>query len=228
MSDERKKPKMPELFEAFFCIAYLLFDLVAAVVFFSHRSDHKVFLLYGILTAVLGIGDAFHLVPRIGKAFFGERAHTQWWLGLGLCVSSITMTFFYVLLFCIWRLLFEAVAVPAFLSVLLLVTAAVRVILCLFPQNHWFEKEGNPLWSKLRNAPFVVTGLCMMTFFCLSGNTGGYGLWKMAIAIFISFACYIPVTLYAKQKPMIGMLMIPKTVAYIWMICMGLRLLTLL
>ena len=44
----------------------------------------------------------------------------------------------------------------------------------------------------------------------------------MSIAIIISFACYFPVVLWAKKKPAVGMLMMPKTVAYIWMICMGL------
>ena len=70
--------------------------------------------------------------------------------------------------------------------------------------------------------PFAVTGLCLVILFFLSGNTGGYGLWKMSIAIIISFACYFPVVLWAKKKPMVGMLMMPKTVAYIWMICLGL------
>ena len=47
----------------------------------------------------------------------------------------------------------------------------------------------------------------------------------MAPAIIGSFVCYLPVTVWAKKKPMIGMLMIPKTCMYIWMITMGLGLL---
>ena len=38
-------------------------------------------------------------------------------------------------------------------------------------------------------------------------------------------ACYLPVTLLSKKMPKIGMLMIPKTCAYVWMIVMGLQLL---
>lgn len=44
-------------------------------------------------------------------------------------------------------------------------------------------------------------------------------------AIILSFGCYIPVTLFSKKKPMVGLLMIPKTCAYMWMIAMGLQLL---
>lgn len=48
---------------------------------------------------------------------------------------------------------------------------------------------------------------------------------RMAAAIIISFGCYLPVTLLSKKMPKVGMLMIPKTCAYIWMIVMGLQLL---
>ena len=39
------------------------------------------------------------------------------------------------------------------------------------------------------------------------------------------FGCYIPVTLFSKTKPKVGLLMIPKTCAYMWIIAMGLELL---
>lgn len=46
----------------------------------------------------------------------------------------------------------------------------------------------------------------------------------MAIAILISFACYLPVVIWGKKNPKVGMLMIPKTCAYMWMIGYGLAL----
>lgn len=44
-------------------------------------------------------------------------------------------------------------------------------------------------------------------------------------AIIISFGCYLPVTLFSKTKPKVGLLMIPKTCAYMWIVAMGLQLL---
>ena len=38
-------------------------------------------------------------------------------------------------------------------------------------------------------------------------------------------AIVLPVTLFCKTKPKIGLLMIPKTCAYMWIIAMGLQLL---
>ena len=49
---------------------------------------------------------------------------------------------------------------------------------------------------------------------------------RMAAAIIISFGCYLPVTLFRKTKPKVGLLMIPKTCAYMWIIVMGLQILS--
>lgn len=222
MKQDKTKSHMPQLGEAIFCIAYLIFDLIAAMVFFARADGRQVLVLFGVLTLILGGGDAFHLVPRVVKAFWGDSPKVEWWSGLGLMISSITMTVFYVLLFYIWRAVYTEVAYPSVLLILTWISAAIRIVLCLCPQNNWFHVEGNHSWSIYRNIPFAVTGLCLVILFCLSGKTGGYGLWMMPIAITISFACYFPVVLWAKKKPMVGMLMIPKTMAYIWMICMGL------
>lgn len=226
MKQEKTKFRMPQIGEAVFCIAYLAFDLVAAVIFFVNAGDSQAVLLFGVLTLVLGGGDAFHLVPRILKAFQGDSPKVEWWSGLGLMVSSITMTVFYVLLFYIWKVIFPETPCPGLLPVLIWASAALRIALCLFPQNNWFQPEGNPAWGLYRNLPFAVTGLCLVILFFLSGDTGGYGLWKMSVAIVISFACYFPVVLWAKKRPMVGMLMMPKTLAYTWMICLGLGVLS--
>lgn len=224
MERDRKGSRMPQIGEAVFCIAYLIFDLIAAAVFFMNAGGSEAIFLFGVLTMILGGGDAFHLVPRIIKAFGKASEKNEWWSGLGLMVSSVTMTVFYMVLFYIWQAVFPQVTYPAVISAVIWISAVIRIILCLFPQNNWFRSEGNRAWSIYRNLPFAVTGLCLVILFFLSGNTGGYGLWKMAAAIIISFACYFPVVLLAKKKPMIGMLMIPKTIAYICMISMGLGL----
>ena len=42
----------------------------------------------------------------------------------------------------------------------------------------------------------------------------------MWLAVLLSFGFYIPVVLWAHTVPVIGMLMLPKTVMFIWIICM--------
>ena len=112
METEKKTSRMPQIGEAVFCIMYLLFDLAAAVIFFVKADGSPALRLFGLLTLVLGGGDAFHLVPRIIKAFLGDSPAVEWWSGLGLMVSSITMTVFYLLLFYVWRNIFPETVCP--------------------------------------------------------------------------------------------------------------------
>ncbi len=59
--------KMPDLMEAIFDACYLIFDLIAGILFFVYSKGNPLFILYGILTLTLCGGDAFHLVPRIKR-----------------------------------------------------------------------------------------------------------------------------------------------------------------
>ena len=97
MKENSCKPQMPDVMEAIFDAAYLLFDLVAAILFFTFSKGNVLFILYGILTLTLCGGDAFHLVPRIIRAVHGSNDKIKRQLGIGLQVSSITMTVFYIM-----------------------------------------------------------------------------------------------------------------------------------
>ena len=72
MEEKVYKAKMPDIMEAIFDAVYLIFDLVAAVLFFIFSQGNMLFILYGILTLTLCGGDAFHLVPRIIRAVHGS------------------------------------------------------------------------------------------------------------------------------------------------------------
>ena len=86
---------MPDLIEAIFAICYLTFDLIAGILFFALSKGNILFILYGTLTLTLCGGD---LIPRVIRAFKGSSDRIKKQLGIGLQVSSITMTAFYILL----------------------------------------------------------------------------------------------------------------------------------
>lgn len=225
MTKQNDTPRVPDLMEAVFDTCYLLFDLIAGILFFAFSHGSPLFLLYGVLTWTLCFGDAFHLVPRVLRAVKGSSEKIERQLGIGLQISSITMTIFYILLLYIWKQTFYEMTAPVMLEILIWVSAAVRIVVCMLPQNNWCGEEGNCKLSLIRNAVFAVTGICVIVLYVMSGNTYGYHMTRMAAAIVVSFGCYLPVTLLSKKMPKIGMLMIPKTCAYIWMIVMGLQLL---
>ena len=226
MNQETYKPQMPDVMEAIFDTAYLLFDLIAGFVFLAQADGRTLFVLYGILTLTLCGGDAFHLVPRIIRAFRGSSEKIKRQLGIGLQVSSITMTVFYIILLFIWKFTFPELTAPVAVEAMIWISAIIRIVVCFLPQNNWCSDEGNPKLSILRNAVFAVTGIGVIILYAISGNANGYHMTRMVAAILISFGCYLPVTILSKTKPKVGLLMIPKTCAYMWVIVMGLQLLS--
>lgn len=226
MSEKTYKPQMPDLMEAVFDAVYLTFDLIAGILFFALSNGNPLFILYGILTFTLCGGDAFHLVPRIFRAVGGSSEKIKRQMGIGLQISSITMTVFYIILMYVWKFTFPEMIIPTIVEAVVWISAVVRIVICLFPQNNWCTDEGNMRLSIIRNTVFAVTGTGIIILYLISGNTYGYHMTRMAAAIIISFGCYLPVTLFSKTKPKVGLLMIPKTCAYMWIIVMGLQILS--
>ncbi len=225
MKEKNYKPQVPDIMESIFDTAYLLFDLVAAILFFVFAKGNMLFILYGILTLTLCGGDAFHLVPRVIRAVHGGNEKVKRQMGRGLQISSITMTVFYIILLYIWKYTFPQMHAPVAVEVMIWASAIVRIAVCILPQNNWCTDEGNMKLSVIRNTVFAVTGIGVIILYAISGNAGGYHMTRMVVAIIISFGCYIPVTLFSKTKPKVGLLMIPKTCSYMWVIAMGLQLL---
>lgn len=131
------------------------------------------------------------------------------------------MTIFYVLLYHVWRLQYE-INGKAGLSAAVYGLAAVRIALCLMPQNQWLSAEAPLLWGIYRSIPFVFLGLLVIVLFYRSteerGDKAFHWIW---LAIVLSFGFYIPVVLWADTIPAIGMLMLPKTCAYVWTVLTG-------
>lgn len=170
MKENNYKPQVPDLMEAIFDAVYLIFDLVAAVLFFIFSQGNMLFILYGILTLTLCGGDAFHLVPRIIRAVHGSNEKIKRQLGIGLQVSSITMTVFYIILMYIWKFTFPEFRIPVVIEAVIWISAVVRIVICMFPQNNWCTDEGNMKLSIIRNAVFAVTGIGVICLYAVSGN----------------------------------------------------------
>ena len=134
-------------------------------------------------------------------------------LGVGKLVTSVTMTVFYVFMYYIWIGTYgETEKKP--LTSAIWILAAVRIVLCLFPQNRWLENDSGVLWGVIRNAPFVALGAIIVALYFKSRNKNRRFrfIWLL---VTLSFLFYIPVAVAAGIVPILGMLMLPKTVCYI-------------
>lgn len=222
-SESNNSPLGMRIGESVFCIGYLVFALVAGIVMLSRYDGNQYMLYAGIMVLVLCFGDSFHLVPRIIRNVRGPSFRSAFYLGLGNLVSSITMTLFYVLMFyvvCYMNGMHDVGTADYAVMVLLDILAVVRIGLCLIPANRWFDGVGDLKWAIIRNVPFVIMGILMVGWLLYRSIVYGWGMYLLSVLIVLSFGFYIPVVLFARKKPMVGMLMIPKTICYIVMICL--------
>ena len=212
---------MRAIMETLFDIVYLTFVITVGFRMMTKGRKEKQFFLFGIMAVILGSGDAFHLLPRAYALCTTGLENFTAALGIGKLVTSITMTVFYVLLYYVWRIRYNVQGGYG-LSASILLLAALRVALCLFPQNGWTSADAPLSWGIYRNIPFVLLGaIIIVLFFKKARETNDRAFRFMWLAIVLSFGFYIPVVLFADAVPMIGMLMIPKTCAYVWAVLMG-------
>lgn len=209
---------MQAIVETLFDAAYLVSVITIGILIIRGSKGDRQFCLAGCMAVVLGAGDAFHLIPRaLALCTTGLETYTVP-LGLGKWITSVTMTVFYVLLYYVWRQRYR-VSGRGGLTATVYGLAGLRVILCMMPQNQWIS-DGPPLsWGIYRNIPFALLGLLVIVLFYRSAKENGDRAFRwMWLTIVLSFGFYIPVVLWADAIPMIGMLMIPKTCAYVWTI----------
>ncbi len=197
-----------------------LYLLTAAIlgIYLLARANTLPQTLSGVMALVLAGGDAFHLVPRIMAAVTGSQARFQKALGTGKLVTSITMTAFYVLLWHIGLLLFKPAGTGVYTGILYGL-AALRVLLCLFPQNKWLDDAPPVSWGIYRNLPFLIMGVMVAVLFGSHAQSVP-ALSLLWLAVALSFAFYIPVVLFSNANRKVGMLMLPKTCAYLWILFM--------
>lgn len=208
---------VPKQIELVFDTVYLVSAAVTGIYLIT-ASQSSAGLLWGIMAVTLAGGDAFHLLPRMAAAYTGNTPRFLPAMGIGKLITSMTMTLFYLLLWHCGLLLFS-LTLPVQTAVLYLL-AGIRILLCLLPQNRWKQGGSDNTFGIYRNIPFVIMGLLVIwLYFRFAGPFPAVDtVW---IAVLVSFSCYLPVVLWAGRFPKVGMLMLPKTCAYLWIIAVG-------
>ena len=213
-------------FEIFFDIAYLI--AVWYLVFLMTKyfqsvnsQDRGVASLIRLAFILLAAGDTGHVGfrvlavllggPNTEAVILGTRMSL---IGVGMLTTAYTITLFYMLLVYVWKMRFNQ-AFNWFTN-LLLSAGVLRLILMALPSNEWGSLVPPQPMSLYRNLPLLFQGvgiifLILNSTYKSQDNTFKLIGWMIAL----SYAFYIPVILFAQQIPLIGMLMIPKTCAYL-------------
>lgn len=212
---------MQAIMETLFDVLYLTTVITLGILMIKKSKGNKEYLLFGIMAVVLGTGDSFHLVPRAVALCTTDLENYTVSLGIGKFITSITMTLFYILLYYVWRERYNIVGKQS-ITIIIYFLAALRIAICLFPQNAWTSANAPLSWGIYRNIPFALMGLIIIILFYKSAkDRKDHSFRFMWLTIVLSFAFYIPVVLWSDVLPLIGMLMIPKTCAYLWTVWIG-------
>lgn len=205
--------------EIIFNISYLIviWGLVVLMVLrFDQVEDanRKVAKRFVWAFALLALGDSGHVGFRVIAYARGGLEANPALVGAGALTTAITVTIFYMLMVDIWRLRYNKPL--GVFGVVLLAAGVVRLIVMLFPQNEWWQVTAPYGWSLLRNAFLVVQGVGVMALILRDSiQQHDRPFTWIGVMIALSYLFYAPVILWAQQAPLLGMLMIPKTCAYV-------------
>lgn len=212
---------MQAIMEGVFDAIYLSTVIFLGLTMIRKSKDNGYFKLFGYMSVLLGLGDSFHLIPRVYALFTTGLEANATALGFGKFITSITMTIFYVILYEIWKLRFNVKSVKT-LSISVYLLALIRIVLCFFPQNDWFNYYAPVSWGIYRNVPFTIMGIVIIYITYNKAKINNDKDYKyMALAVLLSFALYAPVVIWGTTYRLIGALMIPKTLAYVWIVLIG-------
>ena len=212
--------------ETAFNIAYLLVVWGIVIAMLKRWSavteeDRGAALWVMLAFAFLALGDTGHVGFRV-LAFAGEGIETKisfmgtsWYLvALGSIATAWTFTIFYICMLFMWRARYNK-KFDAF-AWLFIALAVVRSIIMLLPYNNWNSLEFAEPWYVIRNIPLMLMQVC--TAYLILRDAAPVrdkvGKW-MAYMIIVSLVCYAFVVMFIGTNPGVGMLMIPKTMAYL-------------
>lgn len=219
-------PQLSIILESSFNVLYLVVVWILVALMSRNlgqvdAEDQPTARLIRMAFILLAVGDSGHVGFRV-VAYLMGGLETQVNLlgsmmslaGLGALATSFTVTIFYMLMVFVWQKRFHK-GNNAFTS-LLLAVGLVRFIILALPGNNWAAVVPPQPMSTFRNIPLMIQGVGVIGLFLYSGYRNNDRTFiTLGWMVFLSFAFYLPVILFVQQMPLLGMLMIPKTCAYL-------------
>ena len=215
-----------QLMEILFNISYLIVIYILVFMMISRfrrglAVDAPAVKMFIAAFLLLAVGDTGHVGFRVVAYFTGGIEANKLLLGIGSMSTALTVTVFYMLMAEVLRIYSKRSRTPLYWCIM--AVGIIRLGFMLLPGNNWGGEI--PLaWSYSRNAMLTFMGLAIAGLYLREGHANKDRLLtSIAVCIFISYGFYLPVILFVHIVPSIGMLMIPKTCAYVAAAVIGYR-----
>jgi len=206
---------MHTIIKSSFYVIFLVAMFSMGTIMFFKPKKNSFNKFYGIMALIIGIGEAFYLIPRIIYLFSDSLETFHASLELGRLISSITIVLGFVLLYRLWRLRYKITGYKR-LTITVFILAVLSIVLSLLLRN-----VTSPLYP-IRIVPFVFIGLIMiLAFYRESHKEQDKTFRHMWLAITLSFVFFIPIELLSDTFEAVIILMLPKNLMYIWIIGIG-------
>lgn len=205
--------------EIIFDLLYLATIWLLVVLMYRNRErllpqNKKIGGLFIVAFFLLALGDAGHVGFRVLAYAMGGLDANPVLIGAGALATAVTVTFFYMAMIEIWRIRFDKKR--GLLWWTLILAGLIRLGIMIPVANQWGSVVPPFDWSIARNIPLVIQGLGVAIALLVSGIKSRDKFAKSAsFMIFVSYLCYAPVILFVQKIPQLGMLMMPKTLAYV-------------
>lgn len=219
-------PNLTAIFETLFNVVYLLtvwaLVLLMAVKLPKVQEKNKnVARLILLAFVLLAAGDTGHVGFRVAAHLMGDLNKSvsvfgapMSLLSIGMLTTAYTVTLFYMVFVYVWQDRFEQKA--TWFTWLLLGVGIARLVFMALPVNDWGNVVPPQPVSLYRNIFLMVQGVGLIWLMLSSAYKANDKTFKwIGWMVVVSYAFYTPVILFAQQFPPIGMLMIPKTIAYV-------------
>jgi len=212
--------------EIIFNITYLIVIWGLVITMFRRRGElsgerRRLADLITVAFALLALGDTGHVGFRVWAYALGGLesqvtvlGRTISLVGAGALMTAVTVTLFYMIMLEVWRVRFNR-RYGTF-EYILLIAGVTRLYMLTLSINEWWRVVPEQPWSTIRNIPLMIQGLGLAYLILRDAIARKDTTFRwIGISILVSYACYIPVILFVQQAPLVGMLMIPKTIAYV-------------
>lgn len=205
--------------EIIFDVLYLMTVWVLVALMLKKRENlleenKRIGVLFVWMFFLLALGDTGHVGFRVLAYATGGLEANPILVGLGALATAVTVTFFYMLVAEMWRIRFNRKRDGIWWG--LIAVGVIRLLIMIPSQNQWTSVVPPFNWSLARNIPLMIQGIGIAILLLKDAVKHNDRMVKWISAmIFVSYLCYTPVILFVQKVPMLGMLMMPKTLAYV-------------
>jgi hypothetical protein len=207
-----------EIMEIGFNVVYLTYIFFIVAIMIKRKSSLSPEKQPVALRVLLGfsallIGDIGHVGARLYIFLSGDQNTAI--SGIGTLFEAVGLIFLFMFWMDVWRLEFSHS--KTILYYILIITGILGLIIFTFPQNDWTGDSIPQYWGIIRNVPWTIQGIGVALL--ISGDARKNHdklMGRIGICIFISYLFYLPVVLIGYKYPLLGMLMIPGTITYMF------------